>query len=149
MKGIPSDDLRERACEILLAGHDSQTMAVLAGAEKDVHPADLRAMFWQGLAELAVRAPTRREAAETLRRKWARDVVDGKIAAEEGASRIVGLLYDVPELFERGARFGEELGITKLAGLYYSLDDTAAQNPATRPDIEREIVAECACIACV
>jgi hypothetical protein len=49
---IVSDDLRDRACSLVLAGYDSQTMAALAGAEKDAHPGDLRAMFYQGMAEL-------------------------------------------------------------------------------------------------
>jgi hypothetical protein len=147
LDGIAVDDLRDRACELLLAGHDSPTMAVLAGAEKDTHPQDLRSMFWKGLAELGVRMPSRRDAAEAMKRKWAREVVEGKVPAAEGASRIVGLLQDLPELFVPGGRYGEEFGIAELAGSYYQLDDTAANDPATRRDLEREIVAACACIA--
>jgi hypothetical protein len=142
------DDLRDRAYEILLAGYESPTMAVLAGAEKDTHPADLRVMFYKGLAEVGVPVPGLKEAAEILKRTWAREVVEGKAAAAEGASRIVGLLYDVAHLVESGGRYvGEDFGIARLAGLYWALDDTATNDPATRRDIEKEIVAACACIA--
>jgi hypothetical protein len=142
------DDLRDLACEIVLAGYESETMAALAGAEKDTHPADLRAMFYKGLAEVGVPIPGLKEAAETLKKIWAREVVEGKVAAAEGASRIAGLLYDLADLFEpRGRYVGEEFGIARLAGLYWALDDTAAHDPATRRDIENEIVAACVCIA--
>ncbi len=145
---IASDDFRYRACEIVLAGNESQTMAALAGAEKDTHLQDLRTMFYKGLSEIGVGVPSLRDAAETLKRAWARDVVEGRVAASEGASRIVGLLYDVPTLCDRGGGcLGEEFGISDLVGLYWSLDGTAAEDPATRRDIEDEVVAACARIA--
>jgi len=65
---IPSDDLGDRACDALLAGYESPTLGALAGAEKDVHPADLKASFAKGLEELGVELPDRLGARAGVRR---------------------------------------------------------------------------------
>jgi hypothetical protein len=66
MREIPSDDLPDRACQVLLAGYESPNFAILAGAEKDTHPADLRALFIRGLDDLRIALPAPVEAGEIL-----------------------------------------------------------------------------------
>jgi hypothetical protein len=137
VQGIPSDDLRDRACAVLLAGYESSNLASLAGAEKDVHPAELRALFVKGLEEVGVRLPDRLGAAAILKRTYARQVVDGSASPRAGAARIVGLLHDLEPDLPKGERFvGDSFGVALIIGLYYGLDDTAAHTPA----VLRELV---------
>jgi Uma2 family endonuclease len=83
LSGIPSDDLKDRARELLLAGHESASLASLAWAEKCVHPAELRELFVKGLAEAGVALPDRLGAAAILKRTYARQVVEGSASARE------------------------------------------------------------------
>jgi hypothetical protein len=148
LPGIPSDDLSGRACEVLLAGHDSPSLAALAGAVKNEHPAELRSLFVKGLEEIGVTLPDRLGAAAILKRTYARQVVEGKTSPREGAARIVGLLHDLEADLPKGGRFvGDAFGVVLIVGLYYGLDDTAAHDPAVQRELEDGIVKACARVA--
>ena len=58
LQGIPSEDLKEHAYQLMLAGHENPNLAALAGAENDLSPADLRGLFERALRELGVRLRT-------------------------------------------------------------------------------------------
>jgi hypothetical protein len=146
--GIPADDLRDRASALLLGGYESVNLASLAGAERDVHPADLRAMFVKGLEEVGVRLPDRLGAAAILKRAYARQVVEGSASPRDGAERIVGLLHGLEGELPPPARFvGDSFGVARLVGLYYQLDDDAARDPAALVALEQGIVTACARLA--
>jgi hypothetical protein len=148
LSAIPTDELTERACAMLLAGFDSPSLAALAGAEKDAHPADLRMLFVKGLEDLGATLPDRVGAATIIKRAYARRVVDGSVSPRAGAGRIVGLLHDLETDLPKDERFvGDSFGVARIVGLYYQLDDTWAQDPAVLRELERGIVSACARIA--
>ncbi len=148
LSGIPSDDLRDRAYAVLLAGYDSMNLASLAGAEKDRHPADLRALFVKGLEDVGVSLPDRLGAAAILKRAYARQVVDGSASPRAGAARIVGLLHALGRDLPKAARLlGDSFGVALIVGLYYQLDDTGADDAAVLRELEKGIVNACARVA--
>ncbi len=148
LPGIPSDDLRDRACEVLVAGYESPSLASLAGAERDVHPAELRALFVKGLEEVGARLPDRLGAAAIMKQIYARQVVKGSASPRAGAERIVGLLNDLEPDLPKCERFvGDSFGVSRVVGLYYELGDSAARDPAVLRELEAGIVAACARIA--
>jgi hypothetical protein len=148
LPGIPSDDLRDRACEVLLAGYESPSLASLAGAEKNVHPAELRALFVEGLEEVGVRLPDRLGAAAIMKRTYARQVVQGLASPRTGAARIVALLQGLGPDLPKCERFvGDSLGVARIVGLHYEIDDTTPHDPAVLRELEAGIVTACARIA--
>jgi hypothetical protein len=142
------EDLKERANQAVLAGYDSPSPYLLAGAEKWLHADELRTLLLRALEEVGVPVPDRLGAGAILKRAYARRVVDGELSPREGASRIVGFLHALEgELPQARKYVGDSFGIARLLGLYYGLDDTAAHDPAVRRAIETGIVEACSRLA--
>jgi hypothetical protein len=148
LREITSDDLPDRACRVLVAGYDSEHLAALAGAEKDTHPTDLRTLFVKGLADLGIELPVPLDAAEILKRRCARRVVEGTISPPDGAAYIVDLLGVIqPHLPRRGHFLGDTFGVAGLVGLHYALEEAPEHDAEARGRLEDGIVQACARIA--
>ncbi len=59
LQQIDSNDLKEHALELILAGHESPSLAALAGAARNESPHDLRELFERALSEMNVVLPDR------------------------------------------------------------------------------------------
>jgi hypothetical protein len=148
LREIPSDDLKDRAYQSVLAGYDSPSLSALAGAEKCLLPGDVRDLFCRALGELGVPVPNRLEAGAILKRVYAQRVVDHVLSPREGASRIVGLFHRLEGELPKVQKYvGDPFGIARLLGSYYQLDDAAAHDPTIRRQLEEEIVEACSRLA--
>lgn len=119
------------ATEAVLQGLESEALFVLAGESPTSDPHDLRERFAAALDELGIPQPSRLEAATTIKRRIAADVVAGRVGRREGAAEIVGLALDVEDETPNGPIAGSGFGIAELLGLYYGYDDIG---PVARPD---------------
>ncbi|MEM6293159.1 MAG: hypothetical protein AAGA54_17925 [Myxococcota bacterium] len=139
------------ACDAMLLGVEADAIAQLAGESPHTHPAELRDLFSEVLQALEIGPFSRLEAAEFLKRVLARDVVDGAIAARDGAGQIVALEREVGDETPTGPYAGSGFGIAELLGLYYAFDDIESLQGARKArhvaEIETEIVDACRRIA--
>jgi hypothetical protein len=149
LRDLTSDELPSIAVDALLAGHQSVSLAALAGATRADSPGDLWELFGRSLVELGIATPpTRVEAAEYLKRLCARQVTTGQRAPMDGAREIVGLMHAVElELPKMGSYVGENFGVAQLVGLYYSWDDVPFDDDASHARIEQSLRQTCARIA--
>ncbi|HEU4412392.1 MAG TPA: hypothetical protein VFS43_44530 [Polyangiaceae bacterium] len=144
---LSSDELRDLATEALLRGTDSRSLALLAGAPRCDHPADLRALFEAGLREAGIKLPRRLEAAERLKRHYAGQVAAGRLAPLTGAHAIIDVYWQIgDELPATKAFVGDEFGIATLYGLFWALDELPVGDSAYAA-LEAKLVAACGVIA--
>lgn len=93
------EDLPRFAAEALVAGIDSPSLRVLAGASHADTPSELHALFRAAVAELGLTFPGRVGAAYSIMRHWARRVCSGETSTFTGATAIAAIFYEVePEL---------------------------------------------------
>ena len=127
---LSTDEMPRIATELLVEGIEGQSVACLAGSIQSDLPAERRELFEAILKECAIAVPSRLEAAHTLKLYFAKQVAHHQLDPVEGAAMIVDLYYKVEELLPSSAGYvGEAFDIAHLLGLYYSLDDIAADDP--------------------
>jgi hypothetical protein len=97
---LPAERLPAAAADALEAGLDSPSLRQLAGADDD-DTESIRNLFNKSLNELGVPLPSPSEAALSIARRIAGDIVRGKIDPYEGARQIWGKIYvRFPQLTE-------------------------------------------------
>lgn len=83
-----------------------------------------------------------------MKRTYARQVVEGSASPRAGAARIIGLLHELDAELPKSERFlGDSFGVSLIVGLYYQLDDAAADDTAVLRGIEDALVAACGRVA--
>jgi len=148
LRGTYTSDLKEHAYELMLAGYESPSLAALAGAEKNLSPAELRDLFECALRELGVTLPDRLTAGNVMKRSYARRVVTRELSPREGAQRIVGLLHELEcELPKARHYVGDSFGVANIVGLYYSYDDIWDDDPTAVAEIDEAIGLLCERVA--
>lgn len=108
-------EMVDAATKLILEGEEGMSLAALAGAERDLHPADARALFAAALADLGVARPTAAEATWRVCVAIAARGAGGRdpLAA---AHEIVGLVDDLA--VEDAAR----VDVAGVPAAYYHLD---------------------------
>lgn len=148
LPGIPSEDLKERAIELILAGYENPNLAALVVAEKDQAPADLRDLFEQALRELGASFPDRLTAGNVLKKRLARRVVSGELPPREGAGRIVSLLHELETELPKIVRYvGDSFGVAALVGLYYAYDDVYGMDAGVIGELDEGVKRACEMLA--
>lgn len=108
-----SDDLPRVALEALEAGYDSPSLRQVAGAS-GADPRDINDLFIRALTELRIQMPSPADAALSLARQIAGEVVQGTISPYEGARRI---------WFDVYVRFPELTRLRPFVGLASEYED--------------------------
>jgi hypothetical protein len=88
------EDLVELATDALVAGLDSPTLRVLAGADPTSYYMDLGDLLAEALQELERRPPSPDDAALNLVRYVSWQIVSGRVPPIDGARRIERIGYD-------------------------------------------------------
>lgn len=88
-----SEDLPDLALRFLERGLDSPSLCDLASRTRKDDPRELRDLFHDALREFKIAVPRRLEAAEMLMRYFAKEVVEGRLPPESGASRILQIHF--------------------------------------------------------
>ena len=97
---IATSDLRDVARAMLRAGHDSASLASLAGLLLTDLPSQGRDLFERALRELGVKKPESRSAGATLALAVCSSIVAGTIDPYGGAVLLWGLYSEDPGLTE-------------------------------------------------
>jgi hypothetical protein len=138
-----AEDLPGLALAFLEQGFDSPSLCDLASRARSDDPRELRDLFHQVLRELKIGVFAQLQAAEILKRYFAREVVEGRMSPESGAFRIIHEVYAKSGIDEQPGRYyGEAFGIHALAGAYYQLDDFGITDPI-REELKQDIVNAC------
>lgn len=142
---LNSDDLSRLSMRWIELGLQSDNVGALA-AERVLTVREHGPWFEKALGELGADAPASDEAAAWIViRALLRAIVDGAVAPLAGASDVIhGIpygtaLFPLRNLAGDGKAFvGEELGIEKLWGLYYSHDEWGVDQDELARDIRLE-----------
>jgi hypothetical protein len=89
---LPVQDLPAAALEAVEAGFDSPSLVQLAGLEGE-DPGETKRLFDGALNELKLTMPTPAQAALSIARETAEEIVRGEVLPYEGAKRIWHQLY--------------------------------------------------------
>lgn len=144
LPGIPAEDLKARAYDLMVAGYESPHLAALVAAERYLTPADLRDLFLRALRDLGASLPDRLSAAHLMKRRFARRVLDGDLAPREGARHIVSLLHELKGELPKLTHFvGDNFGVAQLVGAYYSYDDIRTDEERATRELDDAIVRLC------
>ena len=129
------------AVDALARGVDSPSLVLLAGANSQEDPAEVRSLFLAALAELQIPLPPQRDAAELLKVSYAHKVLAGTWSPRTGARKFVHLqqaLHD--EIADRHC-VGDGLDIVAMIRAHYSYDDIV--NVPDQEGIDRTVLLEC------
>lgn len=119
LRRLDVPEMVDAAVKLILEGEEGMNLAALAGAERDLHPADARELFAAALTDLGVARPTLAEAT------W-RVCVALAAKARTGANplaaarEIVDLFRDLPADEDAG------LDLAAVPAAYYHLDHLLA-----------------------
>jgi hypothetical protein len=136
---------------MIASGLESDSLAALATAERDTHPADLRDLFERALRETNQVLPDQPTAGGILKERYARRVACGDWSPRAGAQQIVFLVQLLEQVLTlapaAGTSVGESLGVAAIVGLYYSLDDIPPADVEAIRATEQAIVEACKRVA--
>jgi hypothetical protein len=137
---LAAEQISDLALRFMGEGCDGLEMAALAGSGAGEHPADLRKELERAVRGAGRVIPDRISAAKLLRRAYARRGVSGTMALRESARAIIEIFRMVQdELPDIGQYLGEEFGIARLVGVYYSYDDVSSDDWSARREIDRSL----------
>jgi hypothetical protein len=128
------------ALELLRCGYESLSLAALVAPTRDQSPPDLHDLFARVLHELGLSLPDLPAAAATMKRRLARQVVEGSLSPREGAEGLVGLYQTLqPHLPKDRVLAGDGLGIARILGCYYAYDDPRPADAKAPRMIDEEV----------
>jgi hypothetical protein len=134
---LAAEQISDLALLFMGEGCDGLEMAALAGSGAGEHPADLRKDLERAVRAAGRVIPDRISAAKLLRRACARRGAAGTTALRESARAVIEIFQRVQdELPNTGQYLGEEFGIARLVGVYYSYDDVASDDWAAIQEID-------------
>ena len=141
---ISGDQLAEIATTGLLEGYESSALAALAGQFGEPYdPVEAEALWSTAMQELDIPVGGRPAAARILVRAYARQVAEGDLPPQLGASKIAGL-HGIAAYSGCDRRAtGDCIGAADLIRLFYTHDGHGYLNPIEFERINKAIVDEC------
>jgi hypothetical protein len=141
---VAGDQLADIATAGLLEGYESPALVTLAGQFGEPYdPIEVERLWTTALAELDIAPEGRMAAAKLLVRAYARQVADGELPPQLGASKIAGLhRVTAPAGCER-PRAADALGVGGILALFYAHDGHGYVNASEFAVLDKAIMDEC------
>jgi hypothetical protein len=140
---LRSDEIPELALLILEHGCDLPAIAALASGTRSDDPIEVRSDFIAALRSAGYRVPDKMDGARTLMRICAKQALCGTRPARDAAREIIWTYQEVThDLPKRSKVFGEEFGISGVAGAYYAYDDVPLFDDDAKGALDAELLAE-------
>jgi hypothetical protein len=141
---VAGDQLSDIATAGLLEGYDSPALVMLAGLlGEPCDPVEAERLWTLALAELDLANEGPVAAAKVLVRAYARQVAEGELPPQLGASKISGLYRLTAQAGCSGRRAGGCLGAAGILALFYAHDGHGYLNPRESERIDKAIVDAC------
>jgi hypothetical protein len=144
LTGGRPERMPDQAVAWMTEGYDSPALIELAGLNRNDDVNDLRTLYDRTLRELGVEPPSHLEAAQIIISAYATDVVEGRLSPIEGAQQILKVHNSVN--VESEQYVGETLGLARLLGAYYQLEDFMTGSPEFEK-LTRDLLVECRILA--
>ena len=141
---VSADQLADIATAGLLEGYESPALAALAGQFGEPYDSVEAERLWSmALQELNIPFEGQTAAARILVRAYARQVAEGELPPQLGASKIAGLhrITGHPGCDSRAT--GDCIGAAGVISLFYTHDGRGYLNPTEFDRISTAIVEEC------
>ena len=141
---VAGDQLSDIATAGLLEGYESPALVTLAGQFGEPYdPVEAERLWALALAELNLADEGPLAAAKVLVRAYARQVVEGELPPQLGASKISGLHRLTAHAGGDGPRAGDRIGAGGILALFYSHDGRGYPSPREFEGIDQAIIDEC------
>jgi len=141
---VSGDQLTDIATAGLLEGYESPALAALAGQFGEPYDLiEVERLWTTALAELNIAPESRTTSAKVLVRAYARQVAEGEVAPQLGASKIAGLHRLAAHAGCDGPRPGDCIGAAGILALFYAHDGRGYLNPTEFQRINGAIKDEC------
>ena len=141
---VAGDQLSDIATAGLLEGYESPALVTLAGQFGEPYdPVEVERLWTMALGELNILNEGRIAAAKLLVRAYARQVAEGELPPQLGASKIAGLHRLTAQTAYDGRRAGDGLGAAGILALFYAHDGRGYLNPRESERIDKAIKDEC------
>ena len=141
---VAGDQLCDIATAGLLEGYDSPALAALAGQFGEPYdPVEVERLWSAALEELSIPPEDHPSAARVLVRAYARQVAEGELPPQLGASKIAGLHRMTSHSGCDQAHAGDCIGAEAIISLFYAHDGRGYLNPTEFDRLSAAIVDEC------
>lgn len=141
---VAADQLADIATAGLLEGYESPSLAALAGQFGEPYDSVEAERLWStAMQELNIPFEDPTEAARILVRGYARQVADGELPPQLGASKIAGLHRITSHPGCDAEAIGDCIGASNVIALFYSHDGHGYPNPTEYQRLSTAIVEEC------
>jgi hypothetical protein len=141
---VSGDQLADVAASGLLEGYESPALVALAGQLGEPYdPIEIERLWTAALDELEIPSDGRRAAARVLVKAYARQVAEGELPPQLGASKIAGLHRLLQHTGCDARQLGDCIGAASVIGLFYSHDGRGYTNPTDSQRLSKRIVEEC------
>ena len=141
---VASDQLTDIATAGLLEGYESPALSILAGQFGEPYdPVEVERLWAAALVELNIPAEGGAFAARLLVRAYARQVAEGELPPQLGASKIAGLHRLTAHAGCDGPRPGDCIGAHAILALFYAHDGRGYLNPTEFDRLNKAIKDEC------
>ena len=144
---VAGDQLSDIATAGLLEGYESPALVALAGQFGEPYdPVVVERLWTDALAELHIPVEGRIAAARLLVRAYARQVAQGELPPQLGASKIAGL-HRITGHAGHERCSGECIGAGGILALFYAHDGRGYLNPREFERLDKAIMDECQRVA--
>lgn len=141
---VAGDQLSDIATAGLLEGYESPALVTLAGQFGEPYdPVEVERLWTLALGELNIPSEARIASAKVLVRAYARQVAEGELPPQLGASKIAGLHLLTAHSSCSGKRSGDCIGAAGILALFYAHDGRGYLNPCESQRIDKAIMDEC------
>ena len=141
---VAGDQLSDIATAGLLEGYESPALVTLAGHFGEPYdPVEVERLWTMALGELNIGNEGRTAAAKLLVRAYARQVAEGEVPPQLGASKIAGLHRLTAQAAYDGRGGGDGIGAGGILALFYAHDGRGYLNPRESERIDKAIMDEC------
>jgi hypothetical protein len=141
---VAGDQLSDIATAGLLEGYESPALVTLAGQFGEPYdPVEAERLWTMALGELNILNDGRIAAAKLLVRAYARQVAEGEVPPQLGASKIAGPQRLTCPGGCDGRRNGDGIGAGGILALFYAHDGRGYLNPSESERIDKAIMDEC------
>ena len=141
---VSADQLADIATAGLLEGYESPALAALASQFGEPYDSVEAERLWStALQELNIPFEGRMDAARTLVRAYARQVAEGEVPPQLGASKIAGLHRITSHPGCDANAIGDCIGAANVISLFYTHDGRGYLNATEYHRLSTAIVDEC------
>jgi hypothetical protein len=141
---VAGDLLPDIATAGLLEGYQSASLEALAGQfGEPFDPVEVERLWTRALQELDIMLEGVTAAARVLVRAYARQVADGELPPQLGASKIAGVHRIAQHPGCDAGAAGDCIDAAEVIGLFFTHDGRGYLNQAEHTPIDGQIVEEC------